>query len=979
MNTSLNFSDSFFSSSSDEFHSAVSDDDADPDMLLKDKLQSAFASHKKFLKIAHINAQSVLAHYSDLYSTFSDQQVDAILVSESWLKPSFSSTLCSLPGYHLLRNDRVGAGGGGVAIFLRANIPYRIISQSDSVYSASAEYLFLELCIHHSKILLGVYYSPSLRVDYFQSFEALLESLCPIYNETIILGDFNTCLLKNDSRSLRLCSIASSLNLHLLPLQPTHSPPNSAPTLLDLMIVSDPDKVTTFGQFCAPFSYHDLIYLSYKIRMPKPRVKFLELRNFKEIDSEKLRSDFGRIDWFILYDLNTIDEKVTYLNQTLNNLFDKHAPIRKVRVKHLPAPWLSQNIRNIMAKRDQAKRRYKKNHSIENLNKYKRLRNRSNRMCRDAKRRYFHESAESLKPAQLWKLLRTQGIGKCLNSCPVNLDSNALNSHFSTPPVIMEDHIKKTTLGELKNLPKPNCKPFSFLAITTCDIKKSILSITSKAVGDDKICIQMLRLLLDELAPILSHILNYSLETGSFPAAWKKAYVIPLPKTNNPTYLSEYRPISILPVLSKVLENLVYDQLSSYLFKNKLLTPFQSGFRTAHSTVTALLKVTEDIRLAKDRKQLCILTLLDFSSAFNSIDFDILLGILDSLNISPLVIAWFNSYLVGRMQCVRSDETSSDWCGLVAGVPQGGVLSPLLFSIFINSLAGRFSSYFHLYADDLQLYSFFDICDIGTAIDLINHDLVNISRWANAYGLLVNPTKSQVIIIGSRYMTDLLDRMTVPPVVYEGTIISYTNVVKNLGVLFDRNLSWTSHVNQISKKVHATVHSLRRLQNFLPIKTKVNLAQTLLFSLMDYADVCFLDATSELFSKIDRLQNLCIRFVYGLRKFDHVSKYRKDLKWLPSRFRLNVHILTLLYNILHNPSIPCYLRERYEYLYSRDKPLRPQTRLLLRTPPHHTQAFGNSFTVISIRLWNSLPSEIRESASIGMFKRRLREHYLSLC
>lgn len=174
------------------------------------------------------------------------------------------------------------------------------------------------------------------------------------------------------------------------------------------------------------------------------------------------------------------------------------------------------------------------------------------------------------------------------------------------------------------------------------------------------------------------------------------ANVIPLPKISNPSSYSQFRPISILPILSKIIEHAVFKQLSSFLFNNDLLTPFQSGFRPSHSTVTALLKVTDDIRYAMDNQQLTVLILLDFSNAFNSVDFDILLGILRTLNISPPVIDWFHSYLHGRQQRIRTDEACSDWVVLNAGVPQGGVLSPLLFSIFINEITRSVSCQYHL-------------------------------------------------------------------------------------------------------------------------------------------------------------------------------------------------------------------------------------------------------------------------------------------
>ncbi|CAH2211320.1 jg25848 [Pararge aegeria aegeria] len=380
-----------------------------------------------------------------------------------------------------------------------------------------------------------------------------------------------------------------------------------------------------------------------------------------------------------------------------------------------------------------------------------------------------------------------------------------------------------------------------------------------------------------------------------------------------------------------------------------------------------------------DNKQLTVITLLDFSNAFNSVDFDILLGILRSLNISPSVINWFHSYLHGRQQRIRTEEAFSDWADLSAGVPQGGVLSPLLFTVFINEITKILTSHYHLYADDLQLYRHATLTDLDAAIFAINEDLNAIKDWAESFGLLVNPNKSQAMIIGSRQLRSRVTFNDLPPISYNGIPIVYSCTSKNLGLIIDSNLTWSAHINQVSKRMHYVVHSLRRLQNFLPLHTKIMLAQSLLLPILDYADVCYLDATEELLDKLERLQNLCIRFIFGLRKFDHVSDFRRQLKWLPIRFRRNVHILTVLYNILYNSSSPEYLCERIKLCLPPTRPLRScVSKNPLDVPSYNTIFFQKSFSVHATHLWNLLPEHIRHCRSVHSFKHNVKEHYLSL-
>lgn len=422
----------------------------------------------------------------------------------------------------------------------------------------------------------------------------------------------------------------------------------------------------------------------------------------------------------------------------------------------------------------------------------------------------------------------------------------------------------------------------------------------------------------------------------------------------------------------------MHNQINSFLTRHDLLNPLQSGFRPGHSTVTALVKITEDIRLGMENSQLTVLTLLDFSNAFNTVDFDILLAILRSLNISPTVIDWFRSYLYGRRQRIRIDDTYSSWCQLSAGVPQGGVLSPLLFAIFINSISKQISSPYHLYADDLQVYTQAPIEWLGEAITSTNSVLGNILEWSKQYGLTVNPTKTQVIVIGSSRMLSQIDWSDLPQVTFDSTALEISEVVKNLGVLIDRHLSWGPQLAAISRKTFAAAASLRRLRNFLPTSTKIALAQSLLHPILDYADASFLDLTEDQLNKLERLQNLSIRFIFGLRKFDHISEYRNRLKWLPIRLRRNAHILSLLYNILFLSSSPAYLKERFEFLcLSNSRSLRSSETLMLKTPVHSSKFYGSSFTLQATKLWNALPVTIRHAKSLPIFKSMVNEYYLA--
>lgn len=929
------------------------------------------------LNVCHVNAQSVPQHHSELLDMFSDTLIHAILISETWLKPELLSTSYSLPGFILIRNDRTGRRAGGVAIYLRSDIPFKILYSSPSFYSGSLEGLMLEVDVRGVKAILGVVYCPPA-INYFSHLEILFETFSTEYKHHIIMGDFNTDLIKSSLRSRGLRSILESSNLSLLPLNPTHCNVGSDDSWLDLMLVSSLELVVNHGQVAAPgLSRHDLIYLSYKIRPPRRRPALVYLRNFARMDKIKLNSEAQSIDWTNVYQSTSIDEKVNYLNESVLKLLDAHAPLKAVRVRRPPAPWITPGIKMAMRRRNRAFCRYKRDRSDENWGLYRLARNRCNQMVRAAKRRYIFDNVQNSSQADVWKFLKTLGVcGTSSSVLPTNISLNTLNLHFASSSGLA-DAIKVSTIADITSKPISLPDTFTFSPVTENEIQRIFASIKSRAVGCDGVGRTMISLILEHFLPIFTHIINFSLFHGVFPTTWQKAHIIPLPKIPNPCRANDYRPISILPYQSKILEAVVHRQISSYILKHKLLSSFQSGFRPGHSTSTALLKVTEDVRCGMEDSRLTVLILIDFSNAFNAVDHDILLAILTQSGVSSSSREWFSAYLRGRQQSVRVGQELSDWGGLTAGVPQGGILSPLLFSLFINSITSLLTCSYHLYADDLQLYAQARIADMGSCIQQLNANLLIVEDWSKKYGVTVNVGKCQAIVLGSSYYLSCLNTVHLEPIIFDKVTIPLSPHVKDLGLYLDRGLSWNHHVTQVSKRVTTTLRSLYRFKNFLPPNTKALLVRSLVLPVIDYADVCYSDLSQDLLNKLDRMLNNCIRFIFGLRKYDHVSSFRAQLKWLPIRERRSLRSLCMLFSILNDPCAPEYLKSGFQILgSSHSRNLRSAESLLLEIPSHHTSFVSNSFRVSVIKLWNALPHSIKMAPNKMAFKRSVREAYL---
>lgn len=490
------------------------------------------------------------------------------------------------------------------------------------------------------------------------------------------------------------------------------------------------------------------------------------------------------------------------------------------------------------------------------------------------------------------------------------------------------------------------------------EIVNSIFNIKSNAVGFDCIPIKFLRIIVPFALPVLEHLFNSIISTSKFPAEWKRTKVIAIKKKSNDESISNLRPISLLSTISKIFEKLVKIQILEYINRMNYIHPFQSGFRSEHSTDTALLKVHDDIARSIDRNGVTILLLLDFSKAFDRVVHSKLINKLISLyNFSNPAAKLMNSYLTDRRQAVFCNGELSDFVPTVSGVPQGSVLGPLLFSLFINDLPSvlDFCS-IHLFADDVQIY----ICtdgnrDLSAIGNLINHDLRKIMKWSKENLLAINPDKTQAMLIS---------RLKTPPhppqILIEGEVIQFVERAKNLGVVFKNNFEWDAHINTQCSKIYGSLKRLNLTTKHYDQETKLKLFKSLILPHFIFGDFIYSNA---LVGSVDKLRvalNACIRYIYNLSRYSRVSHLQKNLIGCPFVNFYKYRSCVNLFRIIQSSS-PAYLFDKLV-------PFRGTRTQSFRVPQHSSSYYSQSFFVRGVVTWNSLPSSIKSNNSIPCFK-----------
>ena len=522
-------------------------------------------------------------------------------------------------------------------------------------------------------------------------------------------------------------------------------------------------------------------------------------------------------------------------------------------------------------------------------------------------------------------------------------NNNLHNLHNTTATNNL--HIENAATEELSSraLETPfSFKPFNnnevFHALSTIDPKKS--------VGEDNLDPFFLKVSTPLITEFICYIFNQSILTGIIPQPWKTAHVVPLHKGHDKKDSNNYRPISKLSCLAKILETLVNNQLKVFLNSFPILSPHQSGFRAKHSTVSATSLVLNDIVSALDKKLFCAALFIDLSKAFDTVDHILLLQRLSYIGFNSDACRWFENYLSDRQQCVKVGPIKSDFLHVSKGVPQGSILGPILFILYINNIVNTLKNCnIHLYADDTILYCFSDSVEnsvhmLQLAFDILQKSLLDLK-------LVLNDEKTKFMLFTKRrILNDNFHLYTT-----SGTSIERVPNYKYLGIWLDEKLTFDTHVECLVKGLRMKLGFFYRNRSCFPWPTRKRLIEALFLSALDYGDIIYRNASATTLKTLDSVYHPALRFITGdIYNTHHCILYNK-VGWPSLAIRRDQHWFLFVYKAIIGRSAP-YLKSLLQWRTSSYQ-TRSQDCLMLETPFASFEFGKSAFKFCASDTWNT--------------------------
>lgn len=907
------------------------------------------------LRIGHINCQSIKPGNNsvkfDEIKKIVSMNFDIFGLSETWLKPYVSSSSLKIPGYTLVRNDRLNMRGGGVGLFISNSLRYNLVLKISD--PGRCESLFVQLKNDNTRVLLGVVYLPNGNI---YEFEESHSDLLMRYSDVVVVGDFN-CNLFDVCKSGLVRSMCLRCNLSVFHnSRPTHFDiSHGSTTLLDFWLISDSKKIVSSGQIqCPSISRHALIYVSVSFCVQFSE-RFHVYRNFNDIDWVGVSSYLAMFDSTIYFNSSCVEFQSSFLNSLLSSLYEFVPVVRKKIVCGVDNWMKSNSVLFAISLRNLAYSEFLTCSTVENWKIFCRYRNKAKNVIRRERKNYFTKIFSGLDSSAMWRVLRGQGV---LGDVGIEYDFNVdeINSYFA--------NVSPTMSANAINFEYFN-GPFSFRNITEDELWLAINNVKSKSVGVDNIPINFIKLVYPYISHFLLFHINSILTSSIFPSSWKIARVVPIPKASSVRTFDDMRPISILPTLSKVVEHILKDQILSFLRHD--IVSSQYAFRRGHNTTSLLLNLTDTVRSNVNMNKLTALISLDLSKAFNCVNYSTLIEKLGSLfGFSKSACKLVYSYLTERKQFVDINSVYSSVISLSSGVPQGSVLGPLLFILYVNDLPEYINDSIctsFQFADDVFLMFSSNRDNPDVLESNINFGLERFAQWSSLNSLSINTSKTKAILFGvCGYNNPALN------ISICGNSIIFVDRIKCLGINIDDRLLFEGHVDHICFRVFGILRRIYSNNFFLPSFVRLRLAHTLLMPQICYGLEVISGTLAYIMARLKRIVNAIVRFAYSIKRRGHISEHVETFLGCSFNDFISFRNLLFFFRVIKRGH-PLQLCAKFTFSRSTRNPQ-------IVIPRIRCSFLERSFVVRVARCWNFLPVDLRLfSHSNNAFRLKLLVHF----